>query len=412
MRKNLIDILSCPQCGNRLLIHKIIALVTYSSQAKEIKSGLLICNHCRDMFPIINTIPRLVPNAELTLLEKESLKKFRDAHLNEPSILYETIPTKKKRLKIIEKFATEKFCQTKFPSEKLKKRAQHYLEYSVYHAEEKEKYVKTIAPFIHNSPKVIADIGGGQGGAISCFSQYFKPAIALLIDIDPSEVEFAKLRDPYTEVIRGNATTLPLKRDSVDLLITTCVLEHIPLWTNALTEILRVSKQALIAWGPNKWFPYDLGHIDAPLVTTLPKKIVAPLAYLFHFFTRTGRSYHSIKEELDCTFYISRQRVEKILRTHGRVYNVFERFMYYSVHADYHYIGGNIKKFLKKRPKLLKAICNLLIVLGIEPMCYLVFVKQGIGHSLKQEIDYRRQIKDPLKKEVKERNSGRVNGYL
>ncbi len=73
MRRELLDILSCP-------IDKYNKLELYELEySKEIEYGVLYCSKCSRFYPIINTIPILLPdNLRNSKEDIEFLKRWRD----------------------------------------------------------------------------------------------------------------------------------------------------------------------------------------------------------------------------------------------------------------------------------------------------------------------------------------------
>ena len=376
MQLELTKLLSCPECKGDIDMSKTIEKIKQNN-FEFIKSGILTCRNCGARYPIIERIPRLLKGNYQTLREKEKLKEYNNLNLTKPKSTYSPAIDGNEKYEVIEKMVVQKLKPERIKSKKLKKRLRHDIEYRVYYSAKKEKFVKTCIPYMTHKPEVVVDVGGGQGGTISCFRRHFNPKISILLDLDITWAKIALIRDPITNVIRGDAANMPLKDQSADLLITTATLEHIKDWKNVIKELARVSKNALVAYGPNKWFPYDLGHIDAPFVTFLPKGTALPIAYVFHEFRKTGRSYDSIKKELNSTYYISRHQVVKILEKYGDVKNVFSEFIYHSIRSDYHYIGGEFKNFLKLHPIISHFFSNLLTLLGIEPSVYLFFKRSN-----------------------------------
>jgi uncharacterized protein len=58
MKKELMDILACPVCKGEL------KLTITEENKKEIVSGILYCPKCNHRYPIVETIPNLLPPEE------------------------------------------------------------------------------------------------------------------------------------------------------------------------------------------------------------------------------------------------------------------------------------------------------------------------------------------------------------
>lgn len=391
MQEEIVELFFCPRCNGDIEIIKRVELIKQNN-IMFLNSGLLACKECNSLYPVVDRIPRMLREERLSSREKKITKDYENLSFKEPKVLVKSEINENEKHKIIEKLVKEKLHEDEryrntienlmkespqFESreaKKVKKIVEHQIEYRVYQTEKKERFVNTCIPYLTDKPQVIADIGGGQGGTISCFSKYFTPRISLLIDLDISWATIALIRDPTVNVIRADIANLPFKNQGIDLLITTSVLEHISAWEKATEEMARISKNAFICYGPNKWSLYDLGHVNAPLVTILPVKIGAGVAYLYHkFILKTGYSYRILKKEIEGTYFIPRSKVMKILKKYGIVKNVFPEFIYHSVMSDSYFDAGRIKSFLKSHPRLRKFSSKFLVRLGLEPDFYLFF---------------------------------------
>ena len=57
MRKDLMDILACPVCRSSLSL----SIESEDDQSAEVISGKLTCAECPASYPIVNSIPDLLP---------------------------------------------------------------------------------------------------------------------------------------------------------------------------------------------------------------------------------------------------------------------------------------------------------------------------------------------------------------
>ena len=55
MRREIMDILACPQCKGRL------NLKVEEERDERIVTGSLVCPKCSETYPILNSIPNLLP---------------------------------------------------------------------------------------------------------------------------------------------------------------------------------------------------------------------------------------------------------------------------------------------------------------------------------------------------------------
>ncbi len=56
MKKDILDILACPECKNSLLLH------IEEENEVEVITGTLKCSECDQKYPIANAIPNLIPS--------------------------------------------------------------------------------------------------------------------------------------------------------------------------------------------------------------------------------------------------------------------------------------------------------------------------------------------------------------
>ena len=55
MRRDLMDILACPMCKN------LLTLAVTKEEDDEVITGNLRCSQCKEEYPILDTIPNLLP---------------------------------------------------------------------------------------------------------------------------------------------------------------------------------------------------------------------------------------------------------------------------------------------------------------------------------------------------------------
>jgi len=59
MKRELMDVLACPVCKGKL------ELKVKEENKKEVVSGTLYCPRCKQSYPIVDTIPNLLPPANV-----------------------------------------------------------------------------------------------------------------------------------------------------------------------------------------------------------------------------------------------------------------------------------------------------------------------------------------------------------
>ena len=374
MRRELVTLLSSPCCKAELKLDSREILISTSVEFAhgDIKSGILSCIKCGNEYPIIDGIPRLC--TKLWDKEINELRRFKNIAPREicpPPIKGEiNIYTEiEKKIRIIKSLPED-------ASSYAKRRRENDIQYNIRDCEKQKKYVDTLKSYYEvTKVNAVLDVGGGPGGLIKCFSKYYTADFFIMLDYDLSFVDIAKLRNPSVQIVRGDATNLPFKRESIDIVISQAMLEHIKKYDAAIKEMCEVARSVLfISWNPNKFSVYDFGHLDAP-VTIFPKKIAICIAILWHKMRKTGKKNENIRSDLEEIFYIATTHVKKMLSKYGHAYNVFADFLLHSIESDYSYNAAGVKSFLKKHPIFTRIICNLLIWLKIEPQSYYILKK-------------------------------------
>ncbi|MFA6888191.1 MAG: class I SAM-dependent methyltransferase [Candidatus Woesearchaeota archaeon] len=102
-----------------------------------------------------------------------------------------------------------------------------------------------------NSVNTVLDVGCGDG-YLSYYLQKKKPSL-MYYGIDKSIIRLKRISQkvPFVKKALADITCIPLKSNSIDLVICSEVLEHISNYHKALTELLRVTKKYLIITIPN-----------------------------------------------------------------------------------------------------------------------------------------------------------------
>lgn len=374
----LISKLKCPECdGLNISLKGIASIARRSDGQSHINSGILTCASCSQNYPVIDKIPRLLRKNQLNADELRFLEINSKISLHEPEYQYEINISEEERFAEIEKLVRQKLKYSEKTTQTIKNRIESDICYRTYQASEKYKYVQAIHQYIYGERvSSICDVGGGQGGTLTCFADHFLPQLSVLVDIDIEWARVAMLRDGRTMVIRADASNLPFKNDAFDLMLSAAALEHIADWKGMLSELLRVGERVFLTYNPNGAFFYDYGHVDAPFVTYMPKSIGKYVAWFFHTIRRTGRDLSSLENELSKTFYVPRRTVEEYLRAHSiKVVNIFPAFIEATVlKPGIHH--ARIKLLLAKFPWIRKKFTSLVTFLGIEPAVYLYIKKQ------------------------------------
>ena len=132
--------------------------------------------------------------------------------------------------------------------------------------------------FIKNKLILILDDGCGKG-EISRQLSYF----GFTVGIDPATRRIPEWKnDPNTSFLSASGESLPLKDQSIDVVVSQQVVEHVENVDAYLKEAYRVLKKRgiLIISFPNKIFPIE-GHTKLPFITYLPQSAFQRIVNVF-----------------------------------------------------------------------------------------------------------------------------------
>jgi len=354
MDLNVVPLLRCPTChAYGLHVARVARRVTFDNASPpRLWDGVLGCHQCGALFPVRDGVATLLVGAPTEA----------SATADSPLVERREMPSREQRLVRIAELVGPR-CAPDAAAD---------FDYRVYHAEDRERHVRAVEGLVREPVETILDIGGGQGGLLTCFSRRYQPRLSIMVDLDPLWVRVAAVRNPEVTVIRADATNLPFRTASLNLVVTTSTLEHVAGWRTMLDEVARVADQAYVSYGYNRFFPYEKGHIDAPFVTFLPKSVGQHIAYVWLRLIGKPRTLNSIRTQLEQTMFLSRNDAVRVLNRAGMTTrSVFRGFLSASVRADYHYFAGGIKRYLARHTTLLDAISWFFDTTQSEPIVYL-----------------------------------------
>lgn len=381
MDLKVLPLLRCPTCwAGDIRLERACRIVSVQPGGSDhLWEGILRCPACSADYLVHESVAVLLPHDRLTAEEQTALALNRQQLATELEVM--AVPPKEVRLKAVAELIAPKYDRSGQGSAGDQAHEARDFEYRVFHTEDRVKHVKAVEALVETPVRSILDIGGGQGGLLSCFMARYQPDIAVLLDLDPVWVRAAQVRDPQVTVIRADATNLPFADRSISLTVSTSTLEHVLNWRDMVKEMARVTDQVYLSYGYNKYFPYEKGHIDAPFVTLVPKTVAQYIAYAWGTLRGRPRKLGSIRKQLDETVFLSRGDSESILKRSGMAtVNVFEKFLYYSVRSEYHYFAGNLKVYLARHPRLMAGLARMLTTTRTEPIIYL-FASRRPGHE-------------------------------
>ena len=368
MREWLLDFIVCPACRGMLALRPAKLHLRRDSDDRRIEQGILSCAACKHHYPVIGAIPRLVPPEQLTDQERAAAERLA-RHKGPPeeetvSLLSEE--EVRQRLERMERSRQQQlFGDNAYHRSRLKIRIAWAVEY----AGKRTKHVRTVWPCLEQPITSIVEVGGGTGGYLSSFAAETGAQRGVLIEIQETPCEMALLRNPDTEVIRADAHALPFPDGAFDLVISSMVLEHLADWRRGALEMARVGRQSYISYSPNGAFPYDHGHVDAPVHAWMPRPVAVRVAYWFNRLRRTKRTLEAIRTVLGGLNLVPRRRLTRLLRRNGFASSpLFERLVRFSVREERPWKPMRAKRLLSRHPWVASWIARALVLLGAEPV--------------------------------------------
>lgn len=106
------------------------------------------------------------------------------------------------------------------------------------------------------------------------FEKYF-PEKNKIIALSNQNASFLEKVYPGITFQCGDARKLPFTNDSIDIIFSSAVIEHVGSLedqTRMIAECVRVAKRGIFITTPNRWHPIEV-HTLLPLIHWLPKKL-------------------------------------------------------------------------------------------------------------------------------------------
>lgn len=368
MRAWLLDYLVCPVCRTRLGAQAARLRVCRGSDDRRIHEGVLTCASCGQVYPITGSIPRLVPPEQLSDHERAAAERLA-RHEGPPREEVVSPLSEEELRERLEQMVRQQYKVTTGDTAYLRRHLEHRVTYVLDYAGERVKHVETVGPYLERPIRSIVEVGGGSGGYLGSFMAETGARRGVLVDILEGSCEMALLREPKTEVIRGDAHCLPFRDGAFDLMISSMMLEHLPDWRRGALEMARVARQGYITYSPNGAFPYDHGHLDAPVHAWMPRCLAVAVAFAFSRLRRTGHTRKTIRDEVEALNLVPRRRLTRLLRRHGvSSHPLFERLMQFSVLEERPHDAARAKRLLRDHPRAASWIARALVLAGAEPV--------------------------------------------
>lgn len=365
MREDLVPLLQCPETGAPLELRAVAKFFEIGGR-RHIAEGELAAGE--RVYPVLDEIPRLLPRPrllpeELALLEASDpaeARRIEPEVVSEAGVEAEIRRRMEKvyRLDTTQDAGARQRCEGEIRYMKAEMQGRN-----------KKKYVALLAPRVEKAESLL-EIGGNFPGLTRNLIEHYRPKRAVVANLQILFPMAFKTRDREIDAVRADVQLLPFRDRSFELLATGFTLEHVPDWRAGLQHMLRVSQNAFIAFGPNSRFPFEVGHLDAPLAGTLPKPLAAYAAWLFKAATGKRRSLKRIREILDEVYHVASPAFAKECKRLGRPpENLFPELVDVIL-ADPNAPATTARKALKKHPGLARVAAKSLTALGMEPQMY------------------------------------------
>jgi uncharacterized protein YbaR (Trm112 family) len=261
MKKRLLELLGCPECGAGSF-----AMTSFAAEEGEIVDGLLRCKACSRRYPIIGGVPRLLPDALMSAVERYHANFFGRYGLE--SGKQEASDEVARTLHFYSYARAKLFTPELDPA---------LLAY----------WQKSLNIRIPGAPSLQGrlglDAGCGEGRYTYCLAE----SGAEVIGMDLSEaVNLAYLRNrsqPRAHIVQGSIYQPPFRRGALDFVLSTGVLHHLPdpqAGFEALVPLLRPGGTIhLWLYGLRQMSPvYRLSHLT--LLRRLGSRLSPRTSYL------------------------------------------------------------------------------------------------------------------------------------
>lgn len=213
MRQSLLDILICPACGSSLGLSILL------EKSGQIEDGLLACKKCGKIYPIIEGIPRFVPNA----------------FAQHPGFL-ERYPEVKSSLGDDEFSKTHGSTQERFSYE--------WMRYPGSLPEDRPVFLdETQIPAEDWKGKRIMDAGCGMGRYSRVAHEFGAEVVA--IDLGTALIRLKDLaaQSERMHIVQGNLMSPPIRPESFDIVYSLGVIHHTPSARETLNKLATLVKR-------------------------------------------------------------------------------------------------------------------------------------------------------------------------
>ena len=373
MRAWLLALLRCPQCGGPPLVvaerHKVSVLDHEGAREDLLDRGVLACPSCSSRFPVLDEAPRLVP-AECRTEEESRVLSAGAPRVAERGPAPQMSAAQAAALAedcILEDYGRP----TGGPG---LRRARDDIAYQRSYARRRATQLRNALESVPRPIGVLYDIGGGSGGNARAATEVLRPRSSVVADLSPRWPGVFQTGDRSIAYVRARSDRLPFQSSSADLVLSSFLLEHVQAWRETVLEMTRVGRCTFVAFGPNRRYPFEFGHIDAPLAHCLPPRLGAASGWLWGRLRRRGRSYRQLRQILGGMNYVSSHEFYEFCdASQIRAGSLLEPIVRGWAGAG----TAGVRGWLRGRPRLIKGLARSLESLGMEPNVYALLARSA-----------------------------------
>lgn len=159
----------------------------------------------------------------------------------------------------------------------------------------------------------ILDLGGGPGSFFS--ARFTRPSQVVLLEIEHNDAYLAKKKQPDILVVIADGEQMPFSDNSIEMIVSNSVIEHVSNPDKLAAEILRTSKEYFLQT-PNGDFPLETHSLVAiPFYNFISWEWLQRLVCKLF-----GANFEYVKS----VCYLSEERLNKLFPGASLVY---ERFL-------------------------------------------------------------------------------------
>lgn len=368
MRPWVLEHLACPACRDGALAierrDEVHRAPSPDDDADTILvEGVLRCGGCGARYPVLDESPRMLPDALLVPEERAILAAPRRRPGSPPpeaTQLTQAAIDEAVRRRIMSDY------DNPVAGPPLR-RARAEIDYQLRYVENRTWQMQFLARQAPGPHGLVVDVGGGRGGNLNAARGVLPFRRGMVLDMDAHWPPLFRTGDRSVVYVRADATRLPLRSRCASLAMSSFLLEHVRAWEEVVREVARAAPVAFVAFGPNPAFPYEFGHIDAPLAHTLPAPAGALAALLWDQVSGNRRSYARLRAIIADMHWVSSRRYYAFCRRQRMATeNLFTSMMEAWSRGG----GSRLRRSLARRPALVRTLARSLSALHLEPNIY------------------------------------------